>query len=239
MLEIRGLSVRLGGQAVLTDVSTRIEDGELVYLLGRNGTGKTTLLRAACGTIPTTSGRILVDGRRFGELTTPATSIGMHLGTDGAHPGHTARRHLTWLARAGGIPTGRVADVLDMVGLSGVEHRRVVDYSLGMRQRLGIAAALLGDAGTLVLDEPGNGLDIDGIRWLRTFLRNLADDGRSLLIASHHLDEVARTADRILVLDAGHVVADASLTDFVDGHADLEEAYLATVTRPAATEVIP
>ncbi|MDS1115463.1 ATP-binding cassette domain-containing protein [Gordonia westfalica] len=235
MLDINGLSVRVGGQAVLDGVTTRVDDGELVYLLGRNGTGKTTLLRTICGVIPASSGRILIDGKRFTDLDAPSTVIGMHLGMDGAHPGHTARRHLTWLARAGGIPTGRVAEVLDLVGLTDAAGRRVVDYSLGMRQRLGIAAALLGDARTLILDEPVNGLDIDGIRWLRGLLRDLADEGRRLLIASHHLDEVARTADRVVVLDSGHVAADAPLTEFIGGHTDLEEAYLATVAeKPTA-----
>ncbi|MDH3047091.1 ABC transporter ATP-binding protein [Gordonia alkanivorans] len=229
MLDISGLSVRVGGQAVLDEVTTHVDDGELVYLLGRNGTGKTTLLRTICGVIPPASGRILIDGKRFTELDSPSTVIGMHLGTDDAHPGHSARRHLTWLARAGGIPTGRVAEVLDLVGLTDVAGRRVVDYSLGMRQRLGIAAALLGDARTLILDEPVNGLDIDGIRWLRGLLQDLAGDGRRLLIASHHLDEVARTADRVVVLDSGRIAADAPLTEFVGGHADLEEAYLAAV----------
>ncbi len=229
MLDISGLSVRMGGQAVLDDITTRVDDGELVYLLGRNGTGKTTLLRTICGVIPPAAGRILIDGKRFSELDAPPTVIGMHLGTDAAHPGHSARRHLTWLARAGGIPTGRVAEVLDLVGLTDVAGRRVVDYSLGMRQRLGIASALLGDARPLVLDEPVNGLDIDGIRWLRGLLRDLADDGRRLLIASHHLDEVARTADRVVVLNSGRIAADAPLAEFVGHSADLEEAYLATV----------
>ncbi len=239
VLDINGLSVRVGGQAVLDGITTHVDDGELVYLLGRNGTGKTTLLRTICGVIPPSAGRILFDGKRFAELATPSTVIGMHLGTDGAHPGHTARRHLTWLARAGGIPTGRVAEVLDLVGLSDVADRRVVDYSLGMRQRLGIATALLGDARTLILDEPVNGLDIDGIRWLRGLLRDLADDGRRLLIASHHLDEVARTADRVVVLDSGHVTADAPLTEFIGGHADLEEAYLAAAAGLTSAGVTP
>ncbi|UPW09956.1 ATP-binding cassette domain-containing protein [Gordonia terrae] len=236
MLEIRGLSVRLDGRVVLDDVTTRVDDGELVYLLGRNGTGKTTLLRAVCGTIPVADGRILFDGSPLTRLARPATVVGMHLGA-GAHPGHTARRHLRWLARAGGVPVAEVDDVLDLVGLSDVAGRRVENYSLGMRQRLGIASALLGDPRTIILDEPVNGLDIDGIRWLRGLLRDLADDGRRLLIASHHLAEVARTADRIVVLDAGRIVADSTLPAFVDGHRDLENAYLAAASplAPAGT----
>ena len=229
MLEILGLSVRLGGQVVLDDVTTRVDNGELVYLLGRNGTGKTTLLRAVCGTIPVRAGRILLDGKRIKDSPSPTGAVGMHLGV-GAHPGHTARRHLRWLARAGGVPAKRVEEVLEVVGLSDVAGRRVTDYSLGMRQRLGIASALLGDPHTLILDEPVNGLDIDGIRWLRGLLRDLADDGRRLLIASHHLDEVARTADRIVVLNAGRIVADATLPDFVNGHRDLEDAYLSAAS---------
>ncbi|MEO9326588.1 ABC transporter ATP-binding protein [Gordonia aurantiaca] len=238
MLDIDGLSVHVGGQAVLDGVTTRVENGQLVYLLGRNGTGKTTLLKAICGVLPVTGGRILIDGRPFAELPAPPQVLGMHLGTDAAHPGHTARRHLTWLARAGGIPVSQVDEVLELVHLSDVARRRVVDFSLGMRQRLGIAAALLGDARTLILDEPVNGLDIDGIRWLRTLLRNLADSGRSLLIASHHLDEVARTADRVIVLDSGRIAADAPVDEFIAGHADLEGAYLAAVSDPSTAGAV-
>lgn len=227
MIELSGLSVRLGGQAVLDDVTATIPAGELVYLLGRNGTGKTTLLRSICGVIPSSAGEVRVNGYRPTRLATPLTQIGVHLGTDVAAPGHTARRHLRWLAASAGIGNARVDEVLDRVGLGGVAHRRVADYSLGMRQRLGIAGALLGDAPTLILDEPVNGLDIDGIRWLRGLLRDLADSGRCLVVASHHLGEVTRTGDRVLVLDGGRIVADSGIADFVGTHHDLEEAYLA------------
>ncbi|MFW0783235.1 ATP-binding cassette domain-containing protein [Gordonia sp. CPCC 206044] len=235
MIEIDGLTVTLGGRPVLDGVTASVAGGELVYLLGRNGAGKTTLLRSVCGMVRPSSGHVRVNGRDLASAVSPFTEIGVHLAADGVHPGHTARRHLRWLARAGGTDDGRVDDVLELVGLSDVADRRFADYSLGMRQRLGIAGALLGDAPALILDEPVNGLDIDGIRWLRGLLRDLADEGRSLLIASHLLDEVARTGDRVMVMDAGRLAADAPMTDFVGGHADLEDAYLATVHPVEAT----
>ncbi len=229
VIEIDDLSVRLGGRTVLDRVTTTVPDGTLVYLLGRNGAGKTTLLRAASGIVTPAAGRVRVDGRSPRDRARPLAEIGVHLGTGGFHPGHTARRHLRWLARAGGIDRRRVDEMLDAVGLTAVAGRRCTDLSTGMRQRLGIAAALLGDARTIVLDEPANGLDIDGIRWLRGLLRDLAGTGRALLVASHLFDEVARTGDRVLVLDAGRLVADAPVAEFVGAHDTLEDAYLAVV----------
>lgn len=232
MMSAVGASIGYAGRPVLADVSFTVDDGRLVYLLGRNGAGKSTLLRSLCGMVRPSSGEVLVDGLSPWKHARPAAAIGVHLGADaagspaGPHPSHTGRRHLRWLAAAGGTDPARVDRALVRVGLDADADRRVADYSLGMRQRLGIAAALLSDAPNLIFDEPVNGLDIDGIRWLRRLLRGLADDGRAVVIASHLFDEVSRTADRVVVLDRGRLRADASLTDFVGGHDDLETAYL-------------
>lgn len=232
MITTRGLTVRYGSTDVLRDVSSQITDGKLVYLLGRNGAGKSTLLRSMCGIVGPTEGTIAVAGTAPRHLPSPGTAIGVHLGADsagspgGPNPSHTGRRHLRWLAAAAGVGGQRVDAMLTRVGLADAADRRVADYSLGMRQRLGIAAALLADPPNLIFDEPVNGLDIDGIRWLRTLLRGLADEGRAIVIASHLFDEVARTGDEVIVLERGRKVADAPLTDFVGAHADLEAAYL-------------
>lgn len=230
MIEIDALSVTLRRQRILHSVTTTITGGEVAYLLGRNGAGKSTLLRAIAGIVRPDSGHITVNGAEIADARSPLREIGIHLGTDGVHPGHTGRRHLRWLATAGGVDTDRVDNLLERVGLGDAGHRRVSDYSLGMRQRLGIAAALLGDPRTLLLDEPLNGLDIDGIRWVRGLLAELAAEGRTLLIASHLFDEVTRTADRVLVIDRGTLVIDSPVDEFIGTHASLEDAYL-EVTR--------
>ncbi|MGW0036899.1 ABC transporter ATP-binding protein [Gordonia sp. NPDC003376] len=231
MITTEQLTVRLGGVTVLDDVSMTVAPGDLVYLVGRNGAGKSTLLRACCGAQPTTSGRVLIGGRPTRSLPTPMTALGVHLGGDVTAPGgHTGRRYLRWLAAAGGVDSARVDKVLDQVGLADVGSRRVGAYSLGMRQRLGIGAALLGRAPALLLDEPLNGLDIDGIRWFRGLIADLTARGCAVLIASHMFDEVARTGDRVVVLDHGRVAADAAVGDFIGSHPDLESAYVALTT---------
>lgn len=238
MIAVTDATVRFGGTAVLDRVSLHIRDGRLTYLLGRNGAGKSTLLRTSCGIVRPSSGTVRIDGEDPRRISRPASVIGVHLGADaagsatGPNPGHTGRRHLRWLAVAGGLDDARVTAVLRRVGLADAADRRVADYSLGMRQRLGIAAALLPDPANLVFDEPVNGLDIDGIRWLRTLLRGLADDGRAVVIASHLFDEVTRTGDDIVVLERGRIAAARPLTDFVADHDGLESAYLALI-RPA------
>ncbi|ALG85107.1 ABC transporter ATP-binding protein [Gordonia phthalatica] len=241
MIAVTDATVRFGGTPVLDRVSLRVRDGRLTYLLGRNGAGKSTLLRTACGILRPTSGTVAIDGTDPRRLGRPAASIGVHLGADaagsptGPNPNHTGRRHLRWLSVAGGFDDARVTTVLRRVGLADAADRRVADYSLGMRQRLGIAAALLPDPPNLIFDEPVNGLDIDGIRWLRTLLRGLAADGRAVVIASHLFDEVTRTGDDIVVLERGRIVADRPVAEFVSGHDDLESAYLDLIrpTEPA------
>ncbi|MGB3303181.1 ABC transporter ATP-binding protein [Gordonia sp. (in: high G+C Gram-positive bacteria)] len=239
MISTTGLTVRYGSATVLDDVSTQVRDGRLVYLLGRNGAGKSTLLRSMCGIALPVEGNVAIDGIPPGRLPAPALAIGVHLGADaagspsGPNPSHTGRRHLRWLAAAAGVGGNRIDPVLKRVGLADAADRRVADYSLGMRQRLGIAAALLSDPPNLIFDEPVNGLDIDGIRWLRTLLRGLADEGRAIVIASHLFEEVTRTGDDVIVIERGRKVADAPIADFIGAHEDLESAYLHLI-RPTA-----
>ncbi|MBM7367164.1 ATP-binding cassette domain-containing protein [Gordonia hydrophobica] len=240
MIDLSEVTVRYNGTAVLDRVSMHARDGRLTYLLGRNGAGKSTLLRTACGIVRPGAGSVRIDGEAPRRIARPAAAIGVHLGADaagsaaGPHPSHTGRRHLRWLAVAGGLDDTRVTTVLRRVGLADAADRRVAEYSLGMRQRLGIAAALLPDPPNLIFDEPVNGLDIDGIRWLRTLLRGLADDGRAVVIASHLFDEVTRTGDDVVVVERGRVVADLPLADFVAGHDDLETAYVSLI-RPTTS----
>ena len=223
------VSVRLGHREVLSEVTLTVGRGEIVYLLGRNGAGKSTLLRAIAGIVPVCSGAISVNGGDLARSARPLTELGTHLHPDGFHPGHTGVRHLRWLATASGIDQKRVRAVLDDVGLTQAAGERISGYSLGMRQRLGIAGALLGDAPTLILDEPLNGLDIMGIRWVREMLAGLAAEGRAVLVASHLFDEVARSGHRVVVVDGGTVIADATVGEFIASHSSLEDAYLTAV----------
>lgn len=228
-IEVRGLRVDLGGRSILRDVDLSVPGGQLVYLLGPNGAGKSTLLRTVCGITPPTAGTVEIDGTPIRRLASPARKLGMHLGTEPVHPGHTARRHLRWLAAAAGIDRGRVDAVVERTGLDAYGDRRTGDYSLGMLQRLGIASALLPDAGTLVFDEPLNGLDVEGIVWLRNLLTDLATEGRAVLVASHLLGEVARSADAVVLINDRTAAPAATVTDFQGAHGDLEDAYLAAI----------
>ncbi|WP_040791167.1 ABC transporter ATP-binding protein [Nocardia paucivorans] len=230
MIDIRDLALSYSGATVLEVPELTVADGTLTYLLGLNGTGKTTLLRCICGIIAPSAGTVRVDGTRIrAHHTTPAT-LGMHLDHRAFDPRHTARRHLRWIARARGLPTGRVDDVLELVDLARVADRRLGHYSLGMLQRVGIAAALLSEPRTLLLDEPLNGLDIAGIRWIRELLRRLADAGTCVLVASHLLDEVERNADHIVILGNRRVLVDRPYTDLMStlapGETGLEDIYL-------------
>ncbi|MFT4200573.1 ABC transporter ATP-binding protein [Gordonia sp. (in: high G+C Gram-positive bacteria)] len=240
MLRVEGLGKAYGRRTVLDDISFEVASGSLTYLLGLNGAGKSTLLRCLGGVATADRGSIEIDGRPWshagGRPHRPLTELGIHLDHDAFAPRHTARRHLRWLARSAGIGDDRVDEVLETVSLDTVADRPIGDYSLGMRQRVGIAGALLGDPPVLLFDEPLNGLDIAGIIWLRTLLRRLADDGRSVLVASHLLDEVRRNADRILVLRGGRLVADDYLDDFLGDSPDLEHAYLRAVGDPDLPE---
>lgn len=227
MIEIRGLRLRYPGVSVLDLPELTVPDGTVTYLLGLNGTGKTTLLRAICGIVAPAAGSIEVDGTRVrAGMRTPAT-LGMHLDHRAADPRHTARRHLRWIARARGIADTRVDEVLDTVGLAAVADRRLGQYSLGMLQWVGIAGALLPAPRTLILDEPVNGLDIAGVRRLRSLQRALAEAGTCVLVTGHLLDEVERNADRVVILGDGGLLADAALPGLLDPPGTrLEDVYL-------------
>jgi ABC-2 type transport system ATP-binding protein len=195
------------------DLSFTAEAGRVCGFLGPNGAGKTTTLRVLMGLVAPTSGRATVDGVAVRDLPHPARTVGAVLSTGAFHPRRTGRGHLRVLAAMAALPDRRVAEVLDLVGLTAAADRRAGGYSLGMQQRLGLAAALLGDPRVLVLDEPANGLDPDGIRWLRSFLRHLAADGRTVLVSSHVLAEVESTVDDVVVVRAGRLAARGPLAE--------------------------
>lgn len=233
MIEVRGLTKRYGPVAAVDDLTFDVPPGVVTALLGRNGAGKSTALRMVLGLDHPTAGTARIGGRAYAELVAPLRTVGALLDSAAAHPGRTARWHLRWLAASNGIPRTRVDEVLRLVALREAADRRVRGFSLGMRQRLGVAAALLGDPAVLLLDEPGNGLDADGIHWLRTFLRGLAAEGRTVLVSSHLMAEVERTADRLLVIGRGRLLADTTLGAFVGAHPSLEDAFLARTADPA------
>jgi ABC-2 type transport system ATP-binding protein len=204
-IEIRGLRKRFGGVEAVRDLSFDVEAGRVTGFLGPNGAGKSTTLRALLGLIHPTAGTATFAGRRYHELERPSAEVGAVLEDASFHPGRTARNHLRVLAAAGRHPAGRVDEVLDAVGLAADADRRVKGYSMGMRQRLAIAAALLGDPGVLILDEPTNGLDPPGIAWMRGMLREQASQGRAVLVSSHLLAEVAQSVDDVVVISRGEL----------------------------------
>jgi ABC-2 type transport system ATP-binding protein len=226
------LSKRFGEVLAVDDLSFDLEAGTVTGFLGPNGAGKTTTLRMLLGLSAPTSGRAELFGVPYAALEQPASRVGAVLEATDLHPGRRARDHLRVLARAAGVPAARVPEVLAQVELSGAAERRAAGCSLGMRQRLALAAALLGRPELLVLDEPANGLDPEGVRWLRDFLRAFAATGGTVLLSSHHLAEVAQTVDRVVVIDHGRLVADAPLPALVGESASLEDAFLELTERP-------
>jgi ABC-2 type transport system ATP-binding protein len=198
-------------------LSFTVEPGSVTGFLGPNGAGKTTTLRMALGLVRPTSGVATIGGLRYRDIPSPATTVGASLESSSYHPARTGRNHLRVLCVAAGLPESRADQMLDLVGLGGDGRRKVRGYSLGMRQRLGLAAALLGDPRVLILDEPGNGLDPDGIRWLRGFFRHLADEGRTVLVSSHLLGEVQEIADRVVILNRGQLVRAGSIAELTAG----------------------
>ncbi len=233
-IEVSGLVKRFGAQRAVDDLSFAVPAGRVVGFLGPNGAGKTTTLRVLLGLVTADAGDARIGGRPFAELARPAETVGALLDGGLLHPGRSGRDHLRALARAADLPEARVGEVLRLVGLEAAADRRAGGYSLGMRQRLGLATALLGDPAVLVLDEPANGLDPQGIRWLRGLLRGLAAEGRAVLVSSHGLAEVARTADEVVVIHRGRSVLQAPVAELGDD--GLEETFLA-LTSDAPVEV--
>jgi ABC-2 type transport system ATP-binding protein len=213
MIEVAGLTKRFGSTLAVDDLSFSVAQGTITGFLGPNGAGKSTTMRAILGLVRPSSGTTAVLGKPYVELDHPARRVGALLETFDAHPGRSGRNHLRVLALAAGIPSSRVDEVLGLVDLTDAARRRVKGYSLGMRQRLGLAAALLGDPEVLVLDEPANGLDPQGIRWLRDFLRGLAGEGRTILISSHVLAEVAQTVDEVVIVHRGRLIRHAAMAE--------------------------
>jgi ABC-2 type transport system ATP-binding protein len=223
---VEGLTKRYGAVVAVDDVSFRLAAGTVTGFLGPNGAGKSTTLRLLLGLAEPSAGRAHVFGRRYRSLDRPLGHVGAVLESGDFHPGRRGRDHLVGLALAAGLPASRVDEVLALVELDPGGDRAVRTYSLGMRQRLGLAGALLGDPRLLVLDEPANGLDPRGVSWLRTFLRSFAAGGGTVLMSSHVLAEVAQTVDHVLILSRGRLMADAPLDELVAGNGDLERAYL-------------
>jgi ABC-2 type transport system ATP-binding protein len=213
VIEVEGLTKRFGSTLAVDDLTFTVQSGTITGFLGPNGAGKSTTMRAILGLVHPTAGTTSVLGKPYPELEHPVRRVGVLLETFDAHPGRSGRNHLRVLAVAGGIPRSRVDEVLAMVDMSTAARRRVKGYSLGMRQRLGLAAALLGDPEVFVLDEPTNGLDPQGIRWLRDFLRSLAAEGRTILISSHVLSEVAQTVDHVVIIHRGRLVRQAAMAE--------------------------
>ena len=212
-IEIQGLSKRFGAVVAVDDLSFVAREGAVTGFLGPNGAGKTTTLRMLLGLATPTAGSATIGGQPYGQLAEPFRHVGAVLESSGFHPGRRARDHLRVLATAAGLPLARVQEVLDQVGLAEAGGRRVKSFSLGMRQRLGLASALLGEPEVLILDEPANGLDPEGVHWLRRFLRGFADQGGTVLVSSHLLAEVAQTVDEVVIIARGRLVSQASLAD--------------------------
>jgi ABC-2 type transport system ATP-binding protein len=218
MIELRGLTKRFGATRAVEDLTATIEPGVVTGFVGPNGAGKTTTMRMILGLTTPTEGTVLVGGRRYADLLRPMREVGALLDARAVHGARTAHAHLRWLALSNGIARRRVEEVLGLVGLEKVAGKRVRGFSLGMSQRLGIAAALLGDPATLMFDEPVNGLDPTGIVWIRRLMRDLAGEGRTVLVSSHLMSEMALTADHLVVIGRGRLIADTGLEAFMRGH---------------------
>jgi ABC-2 type transport system ATP-binding protein len=219
MIEVDHLTKRFGPVTAVDDLSFTIRPGHVTGFLGPNGAGKTTTLRLIVGLGTPTSGTALVSGRRYASLVRPLREAGVLLDATAVHGGRTAWQHALSIAQSNGIGRQRVAEVLRLMGMEDAAHRQIGGFSLGMKQRLGIAVALLGDPPVLMLDEPVNGLDAEGIRWIRAFLRNLAAEGRTVLVFSHLMSEMAQTAERLIVIGRGRLLADTTTAELTESYA--------------------
>jgi ABC-2 type transport system ATP-binding protein len=215
MIELTGLSKSFGRTRAVDNLTCSIESGVVTGFLGPNGAGKSTTMRMIVGLDRPSAGTATINGQKYHDLKHPLRTVGALLEARQVHPNRTARSHLRWIAASNRLPVRRVAEVLEMVGLTDVAGKRAGTFSLGMAQRLGIAAALLGDPQVLLFDEPANGLDPEGIRWIRTLMRSLAGQGRTVFVSSHLLAEMANTADRLVVIGRGRLIAATTMTDFL------------------------
>ena len=234
-IEVLGLTKRFGDVLAVDGLSFKVNRGTVVGFLGPNGAGKTTTLRMLLGLVRPTAGTATVNGRAYPELDQPLHQVGAVLEASSFHPGRTARGHLRVQALAADIEDARIDEVLALVELTPAADRRVGGFSLGMRQRLGLATALLADPQILILDEPANGLDPEGVRWLRNMIRGLANEGRTVLVSSHLLAEVAQTVDSVVILNRGRLVTHATLDQLTAGRLNLEDVFL-ELTRTKVTE---
>lgn len=215
MIEAQGLTKRYGSKTAVNDISFTVQPGKVTGFLGPNGAGKSTTMRMIVGLDRPTHGSVTVNGRPYAQHRSPLTEVGALLEAKAVHTGRSARNHLRALAATHGIPEKRVTEVIGMTGLDGVAKRRVGGFSLGMGQRLGIAAALLGDPRTLILDEPVNGLDPEGVLWVRNLVKYLASEGRTVFLSSHLMSEMALTADHLVVIGRGRIIADGPVSDVI------------------------
>jgi ABC-2 type transport system ATP-binding protein len=245
MIEARGLTKRYGGKLAVDDLSFTVRPGVVTGFLGPNGAGKSTTMRMILGLDAPTGGSVTVNGKPYRRHPAPLREVGALLDARSVHPGRSAYHHLLAIAQTCGIGRSRVDEVIDAVGLREVARRRAGGFSLGMGQRLGIAAALLGDPHTVILDEPVNGLDTEGIRWIRSLLRDLAAEGRTVFVSSHLMNEMALTAEHLIVIGRGRLIADTGMREFIAGAArdavrvrSTDPDALAALLRPRA-EVAP
>jgi len=216
VIEVRNLGKVYGKTHAVDDLTFTVQPGIVTGFLGPNGAGKSTTMRIVLGLDNPTSGTATIGGRAYRDIPNPLTQVGALLDANWVHPNRSARAHLRWMARANGLPASRVDEVLALVGLASVARKNAGQFSLGMKQRLGIAGALLGDPGVLLFDEPVNGLDPEGILWIRTLMRSLASQGRTVLVSSHLLSEMAVTADHLVVIGRGKLISDTSTREFID-----------------------
>jgi ABC-2 type transport system ATP-binding protein len=232
MIEVQELTKRYGGTLAVDRLSFTVPAGSVTGFLGPNGAGKSTTMRVILGLDAPSAGSATIDGRRYAELRAPLREVGAVLDAHAVQPGHRGYDHLLALARGNGIGRRRVDEVVELVGLGAASRRRVKGYSLGMYQRLAIAGALLGDPGVLLFDEPVNGLDPEGVRWLRSLVRNLARGGRAVLVSSHLLGEMEQTADRLVIIGRGRLIAEATVDALIaaSGTTSLESAFLRLTT---------
>jgi len=233
MIQVEGLTKRYGEKAAVEGLSFTVEPGTVTGFLGPNGSGKSTTMRLILGLDAPSAGSATVNGKRYAEHAAPLHEVGALLDAGAAHPGRSAYSHLLALAQTQGIPRSRVEQLIELVGLGEVAHERVGHFSLGMGQRLGIAAALLGDPETIILDEPINGLDPEGVHWMRDLLKRLANEGRTVFLSSHLMSEVAITAEHLIIIGRGRLIRDVSVADFVSE----SSKHVVRVRSPQASEL--